>query len=176
MKKVLIALGVIVGVFLILGLIAPSEMNIEREIVIAKPKDVIFAQLKQLKTHNSWSPWAKRDPNIQMEYRGEDGTVGFISAWSGNDDVGVGEQEIKNIIEGERIDLELRFKKPMEDTSAAYLITEAVDATQTKVKWGMKGKYKFPMNVICMLLNLKKVLIKDFDEGLASMKTYMEKL
>jgi hypothetical protein len=179
MRKILVGVGVVavllVATIAVLGAIAPTDLHVEREVVIDKPKDVVFEDLKYVKNHERWSPWFKRDPNLVKAYRGEDGTVGFVNSWSGNDQVGVGEQEIKKIAEGERIDYELRFKKPMEDTSKAYLITEAVGENQTKVKWGMQGKTPFPGNVICMLMNMKQSLAKDFDEGLGMLKTELEK-
>ena len=178
-KKLLIGAGllvlVLVGTIAVLGAIAPTDLHVEREILIYKPNEVVFEDLKYLKNHDRWSPWFKRDPNIVKEYKGEDGTVGFISSWSGNDQVGVGEEEITKIAEGERIDYELRFKKPMEDTSTAYLITEALTDDQTKVKWGMRGRTPFPGNVICMVMNMKQTLAKDFDEGLAMLKADLEK-
>jgi uncharacterized protein YndB with AHSA1/START domain len=178
-KKILIGMGVVavllVATIAVLGAIAPTDLHVEREVVIDKPKEVVFEDLKYVKNHERWSPWFKRDPNLAKEYHGEDGTVGFVNSWSGNDQVGVGEQEIKKIAEGERIDYELRFKKPMEDTSTAYLITEAVGEHQTKVKWGMQGKTPFPGNVICMLMNMKQTLAKDFDEGLGMLKAELEK-
>lgn len=177
-KKILVGLGVVVGllavVVAVLAMIAPTELHVEREVVVDQPKDVVFEELKFVKNHDIWSPWSKRDPNIVHEYKGTDGTVGFVSAWSGNDEVGVGEQEITKITEGERIDYELRFKKPMEDTSTAYLITEAAGENQTRVKWGMDGKLPFAGNVFCMLMNMKATLIADFDEGLAGLKKHLE--
>jgi len=175
MKRLGIVLGVLVGAFFVLGLVLPKHFVVEREIVINKPKGFVFSQLKQLKNHKDWGPWAKRDPNMITEYKGTDGTVGFVSAWCGNDEVGVGEQEIKNIVEGERLDLELRFKKPMENNGEAYFVTETVGENQTKVRWGMKGESKFPMNVVCLVINMKGMLAKDFDEGLTSLKTVLER-
>jgi len=177
-KKVFISLGAIVGiavlVIAVLASMAPTDLYVERQVLIEKPKDVVFSELKLVKNHDLWSPWFKKDPNLVKEYKGEDGTVGFVSAWSGNDEVGVGEQEIKSIKEGERIDYELRFMKPMEDTSAAWLITEALDENQTKVKWGMRGKTPFPGNVICMVMNMRQKLAADFDEGLGMLKKHLE--
>jgi hypothetical protein len=43
------------------------------------------------------------------------------------------------------------------------------------VKWGMQGKTPFPGNVICMVMNMKQTLAKDFDEGLAMLKADLEK-
>lgn len=39
-------------------------------------------------------------PDRIREYKGTDGTVGFIYSWSGNKDAGQGEKEIMNLIEG----------------------------------------------------------------------------
>ena len=170
----LVVLGVVVVAVVILGIVAPTDMNVEREVVIEKPREVVFNDLRLVKNHDSWSPWMRKDPNIMKQYRGTDGTVGFVQSWSGNNDVGVGEQEIKNIAEGSRIDYELRFKKPMEDTSAAYLVTEDAGAGRTRVKWGMNGRSPFPRNVFCLLLNIKGKLGRDFDQGLADLKTRLE--
>lgn len=35
------------------------------------------------------------DPNMEKEFKGTDGTVGFIYGWNGNKEGGEGEQEIK---------------------------------------------------------------------------------
>ncbi len=175
MKKLLIVVGVLVAVIAVLGMIAPTEMKIEKEILIEKPKDFVFAELKLLKNHDSWSPWSKLDPNMSHEYRGTDGSIGFVSAWAGNDKVGVGEQELKKIIEGERLEYELRFKEPFEDTSLIYLVTESVSPTQTRVKWGMEGTNKFPRNIFCLVMNLKKMLGDQLNEGLVSLKKNLEK-
>ena len=175
MKKILIVLFVLVGLVVVVGLVAPKDFHVEREVIINKPKDVVFFQLKYVKNHNQWSPWVKKDPNIVQEYKGTDGTVGFISSWSGNDQVGVGEQEITRIVEGEKIEFELRFKKPMEDTSQAYLITESVGENQTKVRWGMTGKSPFPGNVVCLLMNMKDKIGQEFQNGLNDLKSILEK-
>lgn len=175
MKKVLIGLLVLIAVVFLAALIAPKDFLVEREIIIAKPKDVVFAKVKSLQTHGEWSPWDKLDPQMIKTFKGTDGTVGFVAAWTGNKDVGVGEQEIKNIVEGERVDFELRFKEPMEDTSAAYIITETIDANQTKVKWGMVGRNKIPFNLVCLAMNMKAVLGGDFEKGLTSLKALLEK-
>ena len=174
-KKIAIGLGVLVALFVIVGLIAPKEMKIERTITINKPKDDVFAYLVLLKNQDQWSPWSKKDPAMTKSYKGEDGTVGFVGSWSGNKEVGVGEQEIKKIVPGERIEYELRFKKPMENTSVSYLTTEAIGDKQTKVTWGFEGEHKFPCNVICVAMNMKAKMVSALDEGLASLKTILEK-
>src|SRR5678815_5858519 len=90
----LVVVGVVVVGIAILGFVAPTDLNVEREVVINRPKDDVFNDLRLMKSHDSWSPWMRKDPNIVKQYTGADGTVGFVQSWSGNNEVGVGEQEI----------------------------------------------------------------------------------
>lgn len=169
-----IVLGIIL-LILILAAIAPKTYNVFRSIEIDRPKDEVFHYLKFLKKQDEWSPWGKRDPNMEQKFTGTDGEVGAISYWNGNKEVGEGEQELTNIVDGERIESELRFLKPWKSTSDAYLLTEEVDAQKTKVIWGFTGNNKFPMSIMMLFMNMDKMIGKDFEEGLASLKEIMEK-
>lgn len=178
-KKMLIAIaGIIVlpgAVIIVLTMVAPSDVKVERSITVNKPKAEVFAYLKNLKNQSTWGPWAKKDPAMKQEYRRTDGTVGFVSSWSGNSEVGEGEQEIKKITEGERIDTELRFKKPFEVTNNAYIITESAGDNATNVKWGFTGSLPRPMNIMLLVMDMDKEVGKDFAEGLSNLKTLLEK-
>lgn len=172
----MIALYILTGLVLlivILVLAAPTDFKMEREIVINKPKDEVFTYVKSLKNQDKWSPWNMKDPNMKKEFRGTDNMVGCVASWESQDkNVGKGEQEIRKIIEGERVDLELRFEKPMKATNNAFITTKSVGGNQTSVTWGFSGKSKRPMNV--MTLFMKGVLQKAFDEGLSNMKKNLE--
>jgi hypothetical protein len=173
MKKILLILASLVVVVLIAAAVMPKDFKIEQEIVINKPKSEVFDYLRMVKNENIWSPWAKKDPNIVQDYKGEDGTVGFVVSWSGNSAVGVGEEEITNIVNNERIDLELRFQKPMKTTNKAYFITEDINNNQTKVTWGMEGRTPYPLNIICFFM--QKEVKKEFASGLNNLKKILEK-
>ncbi|MCF0074541.1 GNAT family N-acetyltransferase [Dyadobacter sp. CY261] len=175
MKKVLYILLGLIALFLIAAFIMPKDYAVEREIVVNKPKAEVFEYLKSLRKQNDWSVWGLRDPNMQKTFSGTDGTVGFVSMWEGNDEVGKGEQEITKIEEGQRIDTELRFLKPFESTSDAYMITEAVNSTSTKVRWGFTGRMPIPMNVMLPFMNMEESIGKDFQEGLTNLKGILEK-
>ena len=121
-KGILIGLAGLIALLLIVAIFVKKEVNVKREITINKPENEVFDYLKYLKNQDNFSKWNKLDPGMKKNYTGTDGTVGFISAWeSTNDNVGVGEQEIKKITQCERIDIEIRFKKPFEATNQAYL-------------------------------------------------------
>lgn len=179
-KKLLIGLvGLIillVAVVAILAFVLPTELKAERSITINKPKAEVFTYVKMLKNQNDWGPWFKKDPSMKQEFRGTDGTVGFVSAWnSTNDEVGEGEQEIKKITDGERVDTELRFKRPFETKSEAYMITEAAGDNQTKFRWGFVGSMPRPMNLMMLFVDMDKEVGKDFEIGLTTLKSNLEK-
>lgn len=178
MKALKIILLVIVGVIalaLLTGLFVKGEYAVEREVSINKPKQEVFDYVKLLKNQDNYSVWAKADPLMKKDFTGEDGTVGCISGWeSTNPDVGKGEQEIKAIVDGERIDYELRFKEPFESTDFAYMTTEAVSDSVTNVKWGFNGKMKYPMNLMMLFMNMEEMLAPDLENGLRSLKGILE--
>src|SRR5215217_3543317 len=144
LKYIGIALVALIALVLIVAAVAPKDFSVQRSVTVNKPKSEVFPYVKMLKNQNDYSVWAQRDPNMKKEFRGEDGTVGFVSAWDGNNEVGSGEQEIKGIVEGEKVDYELRFKEPIENTAASYMSTEAEGDNATKVTWGINGNSPYP--------------------------------
>lgn len=176
LKKVLIVLVVLIAIPLVAALFLKKDYGVEREVVIAKPKAEVFNYVKYLKNQDDFSKWGSMDPDMKKSYTGTDGTVGFIAAWeSDNEDVGSGEQEIKKIVEGERIDYELRFKEPFESVSQAFLTTESVETGQTKVKWGFNGHMDYPMNLMLVFMDFETMIGNDFDTGLTTLKGILEK-
>ncbi|GGG47363.1 polyketide cyclase [Croceivirga lutea] len=163
----------ILGLIIILGIIAPKTYEVSRSIVINKPKDEVFSYLKSLKNQDTWSPWGKRDPNMKKKFTGIDGEVGATSYWNGNKEVGEGEQEITKIVEGERIETELRFLKPFKSTSDAFFYVDEVNGG-TEVVWGFKGNNKFPMSIMMLFMSMDKMIGKDFEEGLSDLKAQLE--
>jgi len=173
----MIALYILIGIValvLFLALIAHKSYNVSRSAVINKPKAEVFQYLRSLKKQDEWSPWNKKDPNMQKEFRGTDGEVGSVSHWIGNKDVGEGEQEITKIVDGERVESELRFLKPWKSTSDAFMITEDAGDGSTKVTWGFSGKNKFPFSIFMLFMNMDKAVGGDFEEGLNDLKTILE--
>lgn len=178
--KILKIFALIVGgaVVLLLGVAAVTkkDYSVTRDATINLPKDKVFAYLVQLKNQDNFSVWASMDKDMKKTYRGTDGTVGFVSAWdSAKDDVGAGEQEIKKILPGERIDFELRFLRPFESKSDAFLKTEAVDPNKTKVTWGFSAKMPYPMNLMLLFVDFEGMIGKDFETGLLNLKLLLER-
>jgi len=175
LKKILIGLAIIIAIPLLVALFVKKDYAVEREITIDKPKAEVFEYIKHLKNQDNYSKWATIDPKMKKTYRGTDGTVGFVSAWeSNNEEVGVGEQEIKKIIEGERVDFELRFFKPFEATEPAFMTTATTSENQTKVVWGFSGHMDYPMNLMMLFMDFEKIIGDDLQTGLNNLKTKLE--
>ncbi len=173
---IIYVLLIIVAFPLILALFVKKKYSVEREIVINKPKYFVFDYLKRLKNQDNFSKWATMDPNMKKEYRGTDGTVGFVSSWDSNDkNVGKGEQEIKKIMEGRRIDFEIRFIKPFAGVANAYMTIESTTNNATIVNWGFDSKMKYPMNLMLLFMNMEKAIGTDFEIGLNRLKQLLEK-
>lgn len=180
MKKILKIAGLIllflIVIMLLVAAFAGKEYSVEREVTMNSPKQVVFDFAKYLKNQNKYSVWAKIDPNMKTEFRGTDGTVGFVSGWdSENKNAGRGEQEITGIKEGTRIDYELRFYEPMKSTDKAFMSFESVNDSVTSVRWGIYGKIKYPMNLSLLFMDMDAMLGKDLEGGLKNLKLILEK-
>jgi hypothetical protein len=172
---VLVILSIVVLVLLV-AVFVKKEYSVEREAVLNRPKQAVFDYVRFLKNQNEFSVWAKIDPGMKTEFRGTDGTVGFVSAWdSDNKKAGRGEQEITGINEGKRIDYEIRFYEPMKSTDNAFMSFESVNDSVTNVKWGFYGKLKYPMNLSLLFMDMDAMLGKDLEGGLSNLKAILEK-
>jgi hypothetical protein len=163
----------LIALILVAAAILPKSFQVSAETVINKPSSEVFNFVKQLKNQEKYSVWVMTDPNIKIDYKGIDGTVGFISSWSSeNKNVGVGAQEIKAIKEGERYEVELRFEKPFKATNQAYTTTTAVDSNHTRVTTVFSGSNPYPMNLMSFMI--RKMLLKDMNKNMENLKSILE--
>ncbi len=170
---ILLVVAAIIVLLLILALFMKKEHYVKREIIINAPLQKVFGFLKLLNNQDKFNKWAKTDPNRKWEYKGTDGTVGYIIAWKGNKDAGEGEKEIMNIVDGKRIETEIRFVKPMKVTASVNMETEPLSDSQTKVSLINAGVLKYPMNLFIPVA--EKRFPKDMDESLNTLKNILEK-
>jgi len=170
---IFIVVGGVIALILVTALFVKKQYLVQREIAIDQPAQDVFNYVRFQKNQDHYNKWLMADPNARKTYRGQDGTVGFIYAWdSDNKKVGKGEQEIKNIREGQQLQLELRFIKPFEDVAMVSMTTEALQGKGTKVQWGMTGHNKYPRNFINLFIS--GMLGKDLETSLLNLKGILE--
>jgi hypothetical protein len=170
---ILLVLAGIIALLLILALFTKKQYSVHREIIINAPLQNIFDYLKQLKNQDNFNKWVMVDPGMKREFKGTDGTVGFIYAWNGNKKAGEGEQEIKTLEDGKTIKTEVRFVRPFAGVAYANWIMELVSDNQTKLSWSNSSAMKYPMNI--MVSMIEKMLAKDMDTSLSTLKSILEK-
>jgi uncharacterized protein YndB with AHSA1/START domain len=170
---ILLIIGSLVALLLLIALVVKKDFAVERTISINRSRADVFNYARMLKKQEEYSVWIMRDPNVQLSYTGVDGNVGAGSAWKSNDKhVGIGEQEIKKISEGESIDTEIRFKKPFEDTNYALTTVKDAGNGQTVISTRFYGTNNYPRNLMNLMMD--KMIGKDIQQNLVNMKAKLE--
>lgn len=169
-----IGLVLALAVVAILGLAAvqPSTIHVARSVRIAAPPERIHPLIADLRGFNRWNPWAKMDPNIQIEYRGPASGVGAISAWT-SDEVGSGSMTITEVREPEWVAIRLDFVEPFAATNAASFTLVGEGGT-TEVLWEMEGPASFVQRVIGLFVDVDEMMGETFDDGLADLRRIVE--
>ncbi len=176
MNTIITILLVVAGIILLLLIIAlfmKREHYVKREIIINASRQKVFDFLKLLKNQDKFNKWAMADPDRNWEFKGIDGTVGFIISWNGDKNAGQGEKEITKIIEGKRIETQIRFVRPMATIANVIMETDSLSDDQTKVYFSNAGKLKYPINI--MIPIVEKMFPKDMDISLSTLKNILEK-
>ena len=166
-----IIVGIIAFVF-VAALIMPKEHYVEREVVIEAPRQKVFDFIRFLQNQESFNTNAMEDANREKTFKGTDGTVGYIYSWKGNKDAGEGEKEIIDIVDGQSVEMEIRFVKPMKATARIIMSTKALAGNQTKLTWSNAGSLPVPINLF--IPKMKKHVARDMDKSLATLKSMLE--
>lgn len=151
----------------------PSQFNVSRSILVDAARADLFPYVNNLGKWQSWSPWAKLDPNARAEFAGPEEGIGALMRWDGNKDVGKGSLEIIESIPDEFIKYQLIFLKPMPGTSYATFRFD-VEGDMTRVTWTMSGHNNFAGKVIGLVMSCDKMIGGYFEKGLQSLKTQAE--
>jgi len=173
--KILIVIVIIIAIPLVVAIFTKKEYHVEKMITVNQPKKTVFNYVRMLKNQDTYSVWSTMDPQMKKYYRGMDGTPGFVSGWeSTNKKVGKGEQEIKEITEGESIDYEIRFMEPFAGIARANMQTDSVSQNETRVTWQFDSRMNYPMNIMLLFMNMDKMVGNDLAIGLANLKQVLE--
>ncbi|HVG61484.1 MAG TPA: SRPBCC family protein [Hyalangium sp.] len=173
LKKILIVVAVaIIG---LVGLIStqPDALIVQRSATIQAPADIVFAKVNDFHKWSEWSPWEKLDPNMKRTFTGANAGLDAMYEWTGNDEVGKGRMTIQESKPNELVRIRLEFFEPWPQTSTT-LFTFAPAGEGTTVTWKMEGKHNFVSKAMCLVMDMDKLIGKDFEAGLASMKNAAE--
>ncbi|MCU7617984.1 SRPBCC family protein [Chryseobacterium sp. PBS4-4] len=176
MKTFFKILGSILLLIIVYSLIAilffDTHYHKEKTIVINAPQNKVWQQVNSMKAINDWNPWKKMDKNLAEDYKGKSGEVGDYYHWSGNDEVGEGEQKITALIPMEKVSTQMHFIRPFEDDATSDIIVKP-EGNTTKVTWGIDFELETKMKPMKPMMDYQ--MQKSLDEGLDNLRTLLEK-
>ena len=173
LKVILIISVALIALILIYAATRPDDFHVERSINIKAAPEKIFGLINDLHRWNEWTPYNK-DQAMRKTYSGSASGKGAAYSWEGNKDVGKGEIAITESIPFSRIVFDLHMIEPFEGHNvAAFSLNAAGDST--RVTWSLDDKQKLMVKVMGIFMNMDRMIGKDFEAGLANLKTVAEK-
>jgi carbon monoxide dehydrogenase subunit G len=173
-KIIAIAVVVAIAAVLVFAATQPDTFHIQRSTNIKAPPETIFAFLNDFRKAASWSPYEKKDPAMKRSFSGAASGRGSVYDFEGNKDVGAGRIEIVESLPPRKVTLQLDMREPFEARNTVeYTLEPKGEATQ--VTWAMYGAVPYISKVICLFLDMDKMVGKDFEAGLANLKAAVEK-
>lgn len=145
-----------------------SSYTVERSRTIPVAVERVYPLIVDFHQWPRWSPWEDLDPEMHRSYGGPESGTGATYAWSGNRKAGAGTMTITDVTENQRVDIDLAFEKPFKSQNTTTFML-APDGEQTTVTWTMTGPRPLLMRLMGPLMNMDKLVGKDFEKGLARM-------
>jgi len=169
-----IVLAVAVVAVLIIAATKPDKFSVQRAATINAQAEQVFPLIADFHEWRKWSPWEDRDPDPKRTYSGAERGKGAIYAWEGNKNVGSGRMEVLEANSPSLVKIQLDFLKPFEAHNIAEF-TMLPQGNATHLTWVMHGPAPFMSKVMQVFMNMDRMIGKDFEAGLARIKSVSEK-
>lgn len=173
LKKIGIAIVALIVIVLGLAALQPSDYKISRETTIDAPVQKVFPYLNSSQLGDKWGPWKEVDPKAQMVFSGPIEGVGAKTSWDSQGQLGTGSATIVESVPNQRVGIKLEYTKPMNMTQDAVYLARS-EGNKTVVTWQVTGKNTFPGRVMCLFMNMDKMVGGMFEKGLSNLKTLVE--
>jgi len=168
LKKILIALAVVIVLFLVFVVTRPADYRVERSATLTAPASVLFAYVNDHRKFNEWNPWLKLDSNVKNTYSGPESGVGAVCAWDGNSDIGAGSATITESKPNELVRMRMDWKRPMESVGTVEF-TFKPEGDKTVVTWSMYGNNNFMGKLVSVFINIDEMVGPQFEKGLTDL-------
>lgn len=173
LKRIALAVAIAITLFAIFVWTRPAEFTISRSIEISASPEGVFAILNDFHRWDEWSPWSRMDPNMKKDYSGSPLGEGARYAWRGNEKVGSGRMTITQSHPPMHLEIKLEFFAPFETTNRTEF---HIDKTPqgSRVTWTMSGHNNFVSKLFGLVMDMDKMVGKDFEKGLSNLKHLAE--
>jgi uncharacterized protein YndB with AHSA1/START domain len=176
----LIALAIVAVIVVVLVIVLtmaaskPDTFRVERTATVKAGPENVFSFVNDFHNWAGWSPFEKLDPNMQKTFSGAASGKGAVYEWKGNNKAGAGRMEILESTAPSKIVIKLDFLKPFEGHNTSEF-TMSPRGNTTEVSWAVYGPSPFMMKIMHVFMNMDQMMGKDFEAGLASLKTLAER-
>ena len=159
---ILVLLGAI-----ILGLVLPGEVIVNRSVTIQTPVSQVFHQVSDASLWPQWSPWAAADKPDETK-----STEAEKCCWSGAS-LGNGCMEITSREPMRKLETNMQFRKLASGTGSWLFIPQS--DTVTEVQWTMRADVSKPVIIGPLVgLAMNGVVGNMLETGLEGLKTSAE--
>lgn len=172
--NILLLLAVALAVVLLVAAFRSDDCRVVRSTVIAAPAEAAFPYVNNLRKWQEISPYAKLDPSATYTLSGPESGPGATLAWKGNNKLGEGSFAVTESIPSERVRLRLLFVRPFKCDNVVEFTFVPESASHTRVTWSMSGKSNFIAKVMSLVIDMDKMVGRDFEAGLATLKARAE--
>lgn len=171
--KIMIAVAIIVaGILITAGLQSPDYL-ITRTISINATPETIFPHLNSAQKSYDWMPWKAMDSQIQMNFSGPEEGPGSKASWSSPGEMGTGNSVVTESNFNKNVKVDIEYEKPVQMTQKSEFSMQP-SANGTLVAWSVTGTNSFIGRVVCLFMNMDKMVGENFEKGLANLKTKIE--
>ena len=171
---ILVILLLLALVVVIFAATKPNDFLVRRSISIHALPERVFALIADFRRWPKWSPWENLDPNMKKTLSGAEMGTGAIYEWDGDKKAGAGRMEIVDTNPPSAIEIKLSFFRPFRaENKTRFTLVPAGDGTN--VMWEMSGTNNLVLKIMGIVMNMDKLIGRDFEKGLAAMKAEAEK-
>jgi uncharacterized protein YndB with AHSA1/START domain len=170
---IVVLLVVGIGGVLAYAATKPDTFRVQRTTTIKAPPERVFPLREDFRTWGAWSPYEGKDPAMKRTYSGSAKGKGAVYAWEGDKNVGTGRMEIADTAPPSRVTLKLDFTKAFEAHNMVDFTLEP-KGDSTTVTWAMHGPVPYMAKIMHVLIDMDRMVGKDFEVGLANLKAVAE--
>ncbi|MDQ1094158.1 hypothetical protein QE400_003571 [Xanthomonas sacchari] len=147
----LIALGIVVGLFVIVGLVLPSERHMSESVETNRRMTIVYDTVNSLRRFKDWNPLVLRDPRIELKLSGPESGVGARLDYSSKEGyIGKGSWTITSTEKNKDVVIAIEDETKGKDKTTTFKLEPTgkngrnVKITQdysVKYGWDLLGRY-----------------------------------
>lgn len=149
--EILISLAIVAALYLIVGLVLPSERHLFEKTETNRKMTIVFDSLNSLQRFKAWNPLVLRDPKVQLTYSGPESGVGArLNYVSQKEQLGAGSWVISESVPREKISYKIENNERGNNKRTSFMFKPTgrnnrnVEITQTfdvDYGWDLIGRY-----------------------------------